>query len=341
MKLTKFFRQSNNFIGFFIYGIKMNIIGHQKNIYFLEQNIAKNQLAHAYLFYGPENIGKATVAEHFITRLFCLCKEEFRECHLCQQINQKIHPDIFWLHGSLKKEKIGVEQIRQIQSFIFSTPFAAPYKIAIIEEADNLTLQASNSLLKALEEPPKKSIIILISRSFNNIIPTLRSRCQALKFNFPGTKEIMAYLKNKHSLSQLELSEILKLSLGRPGRALELAKNTEKITQIKKTTSQILSLLNINESDNKFKLTDLIINSETPQKEALENFLIIIRDILLIKLGLEPINQEFFKQLKILSQNYSFEKIKDLIEEIYQTRLFLTMNVNPRMAIENLLINYL
>lgn len=319
----------------------MDIIGHQKNIYFLERSIANKQLAHAYLFYGPKGVGRATVAEYFISRLFCQNKKgPCGQCPACQQVSKRIHPDVFWIQDSLKKEKISIEQARQAQTFLFSTPIAAPYKIVIIKEVENFTLPAANSFLKILEEPPDKSIIILIGRSFNNIIPTLRSRCQVLRFNFPLRREIIDYLKDKCFLSQTESLTILNFALGQPGRAIKFAQDTEKIEQRKKITKQMLSFLNI-DADNKFRLADLIVNSEISQKQALENLLIVVRDILLAKLNLNPINQEFFKQLKSLSLRYSFKKITDLIEGIYQIEFLLAANVNPRLAIEAILINNL
>ncbi len=320
----------------------MDIIGHQKNIYFLEKSIINNKLSHAYLFYGSRNIGKSTVAEYFVARLFCRQKNSpCGQCNICQQIIKRIHPDVFWIHGSLKREKISIEQARQVQMFLFSSPFAAPYKVAIIEEADDLTLQAANSLLKILEEPPEKSIIILISRSFNNIISTLRSRCQILKFNFPTKEEIAVYLENRFSFSRSESLEILNLALGQPGKAIEFAQDGEKVEQKKKLTDKILLLLNGEDMENKFKLAALIADSGISPDQGLESLLIIARDILLVGLDLNPTNESFIKQLKFLSRRHSLERVGRFIEEIYQTKFLLAANVNVKMAIENLLINSL
>lgn len=320
----------------------MNIIGHRKNVYFLEKSIANNRLAHAYLFYGPKHIGKTRVAEYFISRLFCRNeKSPCGQCVSCQQILKRIHPDVFWLSGSLKKEKTGIEQVRQVQEFLFSSPFAASYKIAIIEGADNLTLQAANSFLKVLEEPPKRSIVILITRSFNDLLPTLRSRCQILRFSFPLKDEIITHLREYFSLNKKESSEILNLSLGQPGLAIEFARNAEKIKQKRELINQFISLLNENSAEDKFKLAGLIMDSETSPERGLDNLLIVARDLILTKLGIPPSNGFFEKQLKILSQKYSQKNLQAFIENILQTRLFLAANVNPKMAVENLLINSL
>lgn len=317
-------------------GVK--IIGHHKNIYFLEKSIVNNQLSHAYLFYGPKHIGKTKVAEYFIARLFCQNKKNpCGQCVSCQQILKRIHPDVFWLSGSLKKEKIGIGQIRQVQEFLFSSPFAASHKIAIIEEADNLTLQAANSFLKVLEEPPKKSIVILITRSFNDLLPTLRSRCQILRFSFPPKNEIIAHLRDDFSLNKKESLEVFNLALGQPGLAIGFARDAEKVEQKRELISQFISLLNKNSAEDKFKLAGLIMDYE----QGLDNLLIIGRDLILTKLDIPPSNEFFEKQLKILSQKYSQKNLQTFIENIFQTKLLLASNVNPKIAIENLLINSL
>lgn len=320
----------------------LNIIGHHKNIYFLEKSIVNNQLSHAYLFYGPKHIGKTKVAEYFIARLFCQNKKNpCGQCVSCQQILKRIHPDVFWLSGSLKKEKIGIGQVRQVQEFLFSSPFAASYKIAIIEEADNLTLQAANSFLKVLEEPPKRSIVILITRSFNDLLPTLRSRCQILRFSFPPKNEIIAHLRDDFFLNKKESLEVFNLALGQPGLAIEFAQDAEKVEQKRELISQFISLLNKNTAEDKFKLAGLIIDSEIFSEQGLDNLLIIGRDLILTKLNISPSNEFFEKQLKILSQKYSQKNLQSFIENILQTKFLLASNVNPKIAIENLLINSL
>jgi len=319
----------------------MDIIGHQKNIRFLEQSITNGKLAPAYLFYGPKSVGKTAVAEYFTARLFCQeRKSPCGKCSACQQVAKRIHPDVFWVQGSLKKDKIGIEQARQVQGFLSSGPFAASYKIAIIEEADNLTLAAANSFLKILEEMPEKSIVILIGWSFYRIIPTLRSRCQALRFGFPPCKEIITHLENKYSFRPTEAAKVLDFALGRPGRAIGFSRDPEEMGRQEKLMDQILFFLAADDADNKFKLMDLIANSETSRGEILENFLSLIRKMLLLKLDL-PAGGESSKKLKSLSQEYSFTKIIDIIEGIYQIRFLLAANVNPRLAIEGVLINSL
>ena len=328
----------------------MKLIGHQKIIEFLKKSISNHQPAHAYLFYGPKHIGKTRVAEIFTANLFCLNKKASSftscgECLACQQLVKKIHPDLMWL-GDLSSSieltaqgKIGIDQARQIKEFLFSSPFSAPYKAVIIEEAGNLTLSAINAFLKLLEEPPANSIIILIIRSFAHLPATLRSRCQILRFSFPLKNEIIDFLKEKFSLKEKKAVEILSLALGRPGLAIQFAQDFEKIKQERRLINEFIALLSKDDTESRFQLAGLILNSPVSPHQALNDLLKLVRDLILIKLDLRPSDESFSPQLKKLAQRYSQKDLQSLINQILKTQFWLAANVNQKLAVENLLIN--
>ena len=324
----------------------MNIIGHQKILQFLQKSIVNNVLSHAYLFYGPKYIGKTKVAEYFIANLLCVKKKKpCGQCSNCQQILKRIHPDIIWISDSFssigltKQGKIGIAQARQIKEFLFSSPFSGPYKVAIIEQADSLTLQAANALLKLLEEAPKKSIIILITRSFAHVPVTLRSRCQVLRFSFPLRSEIISFLKNKFSLKEKKAVEILDAALGRPGLAIGFAQEPGQLSQERKMIKEFIDFLSEDSLEYRFRLANLILNSKISPSQALDNLLKVIRDLLLLKLGLQSSDKIFSRELKKISPKYSQKELRRLISRILQTQFWLAANVNQRIAIEDLFVN--
>ena len=327
----------------------MEVVGHQKILKFLQKGIINNQLAHSYLFYGPEHIGKNKVAEIFVSSLFCLNKKKNSfipcgTCSSCQQFIKKIHPDFIYLGKSFSsieptsQGKIGVEQARQIKSFLYSSPFSAQYKVVIIEDTNNLTLPAANALLKLLEEPPMKSIIILISKSFTYLPATLRSRCQILRFSFPLKKEIIDFLKQNFSLKEKKAEEILSLALGRPGLAIQFARNFKEIGEERGLINDFVALLSKNDSESKFQLVDLILNTKKSPEQALDNLARLLRDLILVKLNLCPTDQSINVQLKILAQKYTQKDLQNLITQIFKTQFLLAANVNQKLAIENLII---
>jgi len=217
----------------------MIIIGHQKIIKFLERSIANNSLVHSYLFVGPSHIGKTLIAKTMAMSLISQEKPCFK-CLFKSDIKEKFHPDIIEVKQLLKKEKIGIDQIRELKGKLALTPFSGRYKIAIIEEAERLTDEAANSFLKLLEETSKKSIIILITNNLKAILSTVRSRCQILRFSLPCEQETERYLIDECQLSSEKAKKFYALSLGRPGLALRYLEEKETLESVKKEASNFI-----------------------------------------------------------------------------------------------------
>jgi len=172
------------------------IIGHKKIIHFLETCIQRDNLSQGYLFYGPKSIGKHTLIRRFILNLMCFNADENKSeipcmrCEQCRQINKNIHSDVMWIKKEADKKNITVEQIRNLQESLAVHSFFKLYKIAVIENAENLSLAAANALLKTLEEPTSKTILILLAERINRLPKTVLSRVQKIKFLAVSQKEI-------------------------------------------------------------------------------------------------------------------------------------------------------
>ena len=160
---------------------KWPIIGHSNIVSYLKKCLATNNASHAYLFVGQSHIGKTTVAESFVNSLIC---ENLHQgngqvpcgaCQCCQQLSNKIHPDVYWLKreinektGELRKN-ISIEQIRELQNKLSLHSFLNSYKVAVINEAEALSQEAANSILKTLEEPTAKTVLIIKSSPWSRI----------------------------------------------------------------------------------------------------------------------------------------------------------------------------
>ncbi len=318
------------------------IIGHQRIIKFLQKSIVNNRLAHAYLFYGPAHIGKSRVAEYLAASLICenhpsasgAKTEPCGKCVNCQQVFKGLHPDVIWISRPVGKSQISINQIRQLKANLSLTPLCGLAKIAIIKGADDLTIQAANSFLKLLEEAPKKTVIILVARSFYSVFSTLRSRCQILRFSFPPKKEIILHLVKSFGLTEKKAKFILALALGRPGLAIDFAKHSEKVIEHVELAEQCITLLAEDTLYSRFKLAGLILNSPN-----LNGLLQLIRDLILIKLGNEA-SDDSMSGFKKIAKLYSKERLTKFAFEILKTQFWLSRNVNQKLAIENLLINF-
>ena len=173
------------------------------------QNISKNKtIAHSYLFLGIEGIGKTLFAREFAKALLCEEQQEkpCAKCKSCQAFAENNHPDFMQIQPEGKAIKI--EQIRYMQEKIAEKPIQSSRKIYILKDADAMTKEAQNSLLKTLEEPPAYAIIILIASNESKLLNTIKSRCIILPFQPIEKEELKNYMKAQYAieLSENELS---------------------------------------------------------------------------------------------------------------------------------------
>lgn len=310
----------------------MEILGHQKIIEFLNRSINQNKLSHAYLFYGPENVGKETVAIDFIIKLF---NRHFTPTArvIQNQIIKKIHPDIYWLEKNENKKNISIEQIRELQTFLNLKPFSDLYKIAIIIRAEEMSQAAANSFLKILEEPPQKSIIILLANNLRAIPPTVISRCQLIKFNPVPLKEIKEFLTIIHKLPSAEAEILARLSFGRPGLIIEFLKEPDQIKEYQHYLFDFLEILN-GSLQNKISFINQYL-----EKIPFLIWQIALRDFLMIRNNLQPINTDLIEKVKSAADHWSEQKIYQTLKLISKSKKLIELNVNKKLVLENLVIN--
>ncbi len=206
-------------------------IGHQKIINLLERNLRKGKMAQAYLFSGPESVGKFTLAKIFSESLIKGDSSILRNTKARNSIGglldlMIIEPKREEKRGITKEKDIKIEQIREAQKNLLLFPYSGKYKVLIINNAHRMTISAQNSLLKILEEPNNTSIIILVTYEAGNILPTLRSRCQKINFSLVDNRKIIEGLEKNGKKSSREITGLL---LGRPGVAIELNENRKKL----------------------------------------------------------------------------------------------------------------
>lgn len=139
---------------------------------------AKGRSAHAYLVNGPVRGGSADLAERMVQALLCEKGRGCRECRACLKVPERSHPDLVWIEPRMKSRRISVDEVREIQSLIYQTSYMGAWKVCVIAGADRMTREAANALLKSLEEPPDKSMFILLAENPQYLLPTIVSRCQ-------------------------------------------------------------------------------------------------------------------------------------------------------------------
>lgn len=318
--------------------LRFMIMGHQKHWQFLKKLAELEKIPHALLFYGQEKLGKKTLAIEFVKFLDCQNPEirPCQNCRSCQDIQKKQHPDLMVIEP-IKKE-IQIFQIRELIWKLSLHSYSAPFKVAIIDRAHLMNQEAQNSLLKTLEEPKGKTLLILVSEYPEMLFPTILSRVQKIKFCSVEKKEIENFLK-KEGFGEKESEEIIKLSLGRPGEIMEFVLDPQKFKNQKKLISDLVTISN-SDLALRFQYAKELTEEDRDLKEILKMWLRYFRDILILNFKkpeskIAPTHEEDLNQF----HKYSFNKIKNILKLIQKTNFLISnTNVNPRLSLEILLM---
>ncbi|MBF0142655.1 MAG: DNA polymerase III subunit delta' [Magnetococcales bacterium] len=205
------------------FGATERVIGHGAILSRLLAEMAASRLAHAYLFHGPVGVGKATAARALATALFCEGNPEpCGKCPHCVKMDAGVHADFLYLGMAEGKTRIVVDQVREVARSISLTPLESKWRAALVDDAHLLNEQAANALLKTLEEPPPNTLLILVTDRPGAIMPTLRSRCRAVRFSPLADSELAAWVARQPGVTREVAVEVVKRAMGSVRRAAAL-----------------------------------------------------------------------------------------------------------------------
>jgi len=306
------------------------IIGHQRILEFFKKSVQNKRLAHAYLFTGPAHLGKKTVASEFIRMLNG------------QEIDQAVHPDILIVepeiiekNGVKKELEIGIDQARKIQHQMSLFSYQADYKIALIDQAEKMTADASNCLLKTLEEPAGQAILILITAEPQLLLSTIVSRCQMIKFLPVAKEKIFRGLAPKY-LEAKPLKQIIRLANGRPGLAIQYLENPALLQAQTQIINQLEKLIRTDLNE-RYQYIEAIAKDVPQSRQILNAWLFWFRDLLLLTLGCSDL--VIYDQSLQYKDSYSLDKLRNIIQAIKKTDLLLANpSINARLALEVLML---
>ena len=303
---------------------KWNIVGHQKQLMQLEKEIKEDNLAHAYLFSGSKQGGKFTIAKILAKILQCpnnCC----RTCRDCEMIRKEIHPDIIIIRDD--GSSIKIDDIRKLIRTTNLT-HQGKYRIVIIENIERMPIEAQNSFLKTLEEPPGKTIFLLTTSQVDSVLLTIQSRVRHYNFSTIDENILKKYLKEKFESNQ-NTEEIVNISQGRPGLAIALMENTDAFSYQKNLYHKIEIFLKKNDLSQKFLFIEEIEKSHKDVELFLDAFTRYLRKIIF----------EYSKRKDHpLKKRFSLRNIVNLFDVLEKTRYLIKGNVNKKLALENLLI---
>jgi len=208
------------------------LLKHAERIAQLVEKARLGKLPHSLLFTGPAGIGKALAARRLAARLLCGAPrpEACGRCPSCVQIRAGSHPDYRWIRLPAGKKQIGIEAVRALKQFVALRPLPGSCKLAVVEDAERLSLSAQNAILKTLEEPPPDAFIVLVTSHPSALAATVLSRCQRVRFAPLSDEEVAAVLRGCGEDDTEQIRRLVGLASGSPGRALRFRDSLDAAT---------------------------------------------------------------------------------------------------------------
>jgi DNA polymerase III subunit delta' len=283
-----------------------------------------------YLFYGPNNVGKRTSAFEIARFLLCGTKQKNCSCRSCKKFNED-HPDFLCIGRS---DKIKVKDIDLLLEFSYLSPFFSRYKITVIDNADNITWEAANRLLKILEEPPPGFVFFLISSNPEAIIPTILSRCIKYEFSVLSKGNLISIIRKKLGF-ETEKAVIL----GNIATVVSL-NVFDKASQYLRYRDMALNMLSAFKKNGLLTVLDCVDKIDREEVPIFADmFLLLLTDILLTQNKISLIaNSDLSKDIEKMSLEFKEKALLIAVDIFSQLKRNLYLNVNMPCVLKNSLI---
>lgn len=319
-----------------------DIIGQEQIKEHLQNAVSKKKISHAYIINGERFSGK-----EFIVRIFAMalqCESEgnkpCQECRSCKQALNDNQPDIIYVTHE-KPGSIGVDDIReQINSDIAIKPYSSPYKIYIVSEAEKMTVQAQNALLKTLEEPPAYAVILLLTTNVNSLLQTILSRCVILHMKPVADELVKKYLMTQMQVPDYKAEVCVAFARGNIGKAKHLA-SSEEFEKVKEEALALLKYVHDMDVSEMITAVKKIGEYKLDVSDYLDILSIWYRDVLLFKATKDANNLVFREEVQTISRvagRTSYEGIEEVILALSNARSRIEANVNFDLTMELLFL---
>ncbi len=350
------------------------ILGQKYVVRLLKGALREKRVAHAYLFTGPSGVGKRFVAKMLARALNCAGgdgTDSCGSCSACDRIARRTYPDLTWISPEGRSRTIGIDEVRELCRMLAYRPLEGGWKVCVIEEADCISIAAANALLKTLEEPTSRTVIILTSEHADRLPLTIASRCQAVRFSAIPLDEIEGFIKQHMDVDperagflaalsggSIRLAEMLAgqefeqerdkvlgwmrgAAVGVSGAMAAAEEATKSLEELRKkmraSREQKGDGIDAAGKREKAREDDNTLGEELHSFDRrLDVILYWLRDIMVLKVDAEHgsvINADRREELLKRAVRMDAEKLESLIELVEEIRRLLRMNVNPRLAL--------
>ena len=319
-----------------------DILGHEQIKEHFKNAVETGKVSHAYILSGEAGMGRKSLANAFALSLLCEKgkPEPCMQCHACRQVLSGNHPDLIYVTHE-KPASIGVDEIReQINNTIMIRPYSSYYKIYIVDEAEKMTVQAQNALLKTIEEPPSYAVILLLTENANSLLPTICSRCVMLKLRNIKDQLVKRYLMEQLQVPDYKADVCTAFAQGNIGKAAMLA-GSEHFNEIKDEAVRLLKNIDTMELGDLVEAVKRISAYKIEITDYLDILMIWYRDVLIYKATMNIDRLIFGEEIDSIrerAKKSSYEGIETILEALEKAKARLRANVNFDLVMELLLL---
>lgn len=332
------------------------IVGHVWAVQYLRRSLLNRRDAHAYLFAGPEGIGKALLAQRLAQALVCETggSDPCLVCRACKRVVKGNHPDVRTVSlqtqadgqktDAAPSKRLSIDTIREWQRDIGLRPFEAQRRVFILDDAQALTDQAANAMLKTLEEPPPYAVLILISHGAGDLLPTIVSRCRVLRLRPVSRDVVSATLRDQFNVDGGDAALVAAWSGGRLGWAVRAVENPDLLEQQQQRLDELIGLGAAGRVARMRWAEERAKEYRSEPAVALEWMRLWQswwRDVLLLCGGHAAAitHLDRLAELDDLAKMIPLETVQQFLVQLDGVREQLAANVNPQLAFENVTLH--
>ena len=326
--------------------------GHDNAIQTLSRALAEDRVAHSWLIAGPAQVGKTTLALDLARAVNCVPSGDDKRpcgaCRQCSRIASGMHPDIRVVgletaRSGRLRTLISIEQVRDVQRELSLLPYEGASRVVIFESAELFSAEAANSLLKTLEEPPERVLIILLASDAAAVLPTILSRCRQLRLKPSPASAIARFLTERKAVLPDDAREIAGLAAGRIGWAVNAAEDPRLLERVSETLDGVEAMLGSSLAD-RFDYAEKMAGRFSADRKSVYDELELWqswwRDALLAGQGRTELaaNVSRLETVSAAAERLPAESLVAAIKSIRRAEYLLRRNVTPRLAIESMML---
>ena len=326
-----------------------NLVGHTWAANILTKHIQSGNVKHAYLFCGLDGIGRRSLALRFAQALTCPNTRETAEpclsCSSCQRIARMQHPDLFVISVPENRKEISIDQVRALQHDLSLAPYEAPCRIGLLLDFQNASDEAQNSMLKTLEEPTSRVVLLVTASRPEDLLPTIASRCEVVLLRPAGSEEISNALEKETGIGKADAEKLARLSNGCYGQALAMQQDPEKVTKINSLIDGMLEAMTLPLRD-RFAYAEELAPRKSSTRENLQGvfrvWISFWRDALIIATQAKTpvIHNDYDSILHSLAEEIPLPEIQAQLARLEDGFDQLDKNANARLLTEVMVMGF-